>query len=87
MKIFTVQANPLCTKDHSKAPASLSSPVQNNAGRHLKSSYYNLESGDFLLAGCVSEGLFAAAGEDSQVWGLSWGRDVDTELFTLGSEH
>ena len=45
------------------------------------------ESGNFLLASRISEGLFAGTGEHSQVWGLARGRDVNLELFTLGSEH
>lgn len=49
----------------------------------------NWESEDFffLLASCVSEGPFAGTGEHSQVGGLSQGRDVDSELFPLGSQH
>lgn len=45
------------------------------------------ESGDFLTASTVSANLSSASGEHSQPWGLLQGRDVDSELFTLGSEH
>lgn len=55
------------------------------AYREAISHARTLES--FLLASNVAAGLLSAIREHSQIWGLLQGRDADSELFMLGSEH